>query len=105
MNKAVITGRLGEDAEIIDTKNGKIMVKLIVATRDMDETDWHQVKIVNDKLAMTCKKCSKGMIVSVSGKLKTRKHRQTGQFCFLENAQSLVFLRLLAQLLDGCFSQ
>jgi single-strand DNA-binding protein len=74
MNKAVITGRLGENAEIIDTKNGKIMVKLIVATRDMEETDWHQVKIINEKLAMTCKKCHKGMIVSISGKMKTRKY-------------------------------
>lgn len=74
MNKAIITGRLGEDAEVIDTKNGKFLVKLVVATRDMDQTDWHQVKIVNENLARTCKKCRKGMIISVSGKLKTRKH-------------------------------
>lgn len=74
MNKAVITGRLGEDAETINLNNGKFMVKLIVATRDIDETDWHQVKIIKENLALNCKKCSKGMLVSVSGKIKTRKY-------------------------------
>lgn len=73
MNKACITGRLGEKAEVIQTKNNNIMVKLIVATRDRDETDWHQVKIIRPDLAQTCQKCPKGQIVSISGKIKTKK--------------------------------
>lgn len=74
MNKAVLTGRLGEKAEVIPTKNGNFMVKLVIATRDRDETDWHQVKIINQDLARTCQKCPKGQIVSISGKIKTKKH-------------------------------
>lgn len=74
MNKAIIVGRLGENAEVIKLNNDKIMVKLIVATRDRDEVDWHQVKVVNHGLALTCQKCPKGQLISVSGSIKTKSY-------------------------------
>ena len=98
MNKAIITGRLGENAEIIDTKNGKIMIKLVVATRDFDEVDWHQVKIVRQDLAQTCKKCLKGQTVSISGKLKTKKFTDRNGSVHHEtyiNAEEVIFVSAL----------
>lgn len=96
MNKAIICGRLGVDAEIINTKNGNIMVKLVVATRDRDETDWHQVKVVDNKLALTCRKCTKGQIVSISGKIKTKKRfdekSQQNRYDTYIEAEEVIFL-------------
>lgn len=73
MNQANLAGRLGMDAEVIDTKNGNIMVKLVLATKDRDETDWHQIKVIDNALARTCVKLTKGQIIDVVGKIKTKK--------------------------------
>ena len=95
MNKVVLVGRLGENAEVIETKNGNIMIKLVLATRDRDQTDWHQIKIVDNKLALTCTKCSKNQLVSISGKIKTKKHidsRNITHYSTYIEAEDVIFL-------------
>lgn len=74
MNTVCLVGHLGKDAEVINTKSGTMMVKLIVATRSRvnldNKPDWHTV-MVKGKLAHTCVRCIKGMKVAVSGYLHT----------------------------------
>lgn len=82
MNRAIITGRLGADAELFDTQRGKAAM-LSVATsegwKDGDEwrerTDWHRVKTFIPGLAeMLAKHGTKGRRVEVIGKIQTSKY-------------------------------
>lgn len=78
MNNVILVGHLGKDAELITTKSGTSMVKLLIATRpkyrnkvdgrEENSPDWHKV-LVKGKLAQTCVRCKKGMKVAISGYL------------------------------------
>jgi single-strand DNA-binding protein len=83
MNKVFISGNLGANPEVKDTKSGTKVVNLSVATNERnrqpdgtykDHTEWHQV-VVFGKQAETCGKfLTKGSKVIVEGKLRTRKY-------------------------------
>jgi len=83
MNKVFISGNLGANPEVKDTKSGTKVVNLSVATNERnrqpdgtykDHTEWHQV-VVFGKQAETCGRyLSKGSKVIVEGKLRTRKY-------------------------------
>lgn len=72
MNVVNLVGNLGKDAEVIDTKSGGVLVKLLVAPRehDREKPEWVTV-VVKGKLAHTCSRCKKGMKVSIQGRLHT----------------------------------
>lgn len=89
MNRAILVGRLGSDAEVKETKNGHMAV-LNVATsegyRDKETkewkevTDWHRVVTFSDGLAeMLAKHGKKGRLVEIEGKNKTNKWEAEGE--------------------------
>jgi single-strand DNA-binding protein len=91
VNKVTLVGNLGKDPEVRNTQSGMKIVNLTVATSDSwtdkmtnerkDQTEWHRVVIMNDRLAETAEKyLKKGSKVYLEGKLQTRKWTdQSGQ--------------------------
>ncbi len=80
LNKVLLIGNLGSDPEMIQTKSGKTLVSLNLATNlsvpsgeDWQEiTDWHRVKAWG-KLAVICNKyLVKGRKIFVEGRLCRR---------------------------------
>jgi len=84
VNKVTLVGNLGKDPEIRNTQGGLKIVNLAVATSDSwndkisgerkEQTEWHRVVIMNDRLADVAEKyLKKGSKVYLEGKLQTRK--------------------------------
>lgn len=89
VNKVLITGNLGQDAEVKDTANGK-MVILSVATGDRwtdkqtqekkDRTDWHRITVFTTNADYLSNYAKKGALVHVEAELKNRKYQdETGK--------------------------
>lgn len=87
LNKVMIIGRLGKDPEIRYTQSQIPVATLTLATSETfvkdgvkkEETEWHKV-VVWDKLAGNCQKyLTKGSMVYVEGKLKTRMWEKNGE--------------------------
>ena len=81
LNKVMIIGRLGSDPEIRYTPSGSPVVNMSVATDEsyqkdgqkVEQTEWHRVQVWR-KLAEHCANyLSKGRLVFVEGRLRTRK--------------------------------
>ena len=90
MNKTILIGRLGQDAEQMNSA-----VRFTLATSDKvkgeDLTEWHNVVCVNanDKL---CSLLKKGCLVAVEGKVtynKTEKGTYCNILCF--NVKILIY--------------
>ncbi|HTJ89555.1 MAG TPA: single-stranded DNA-binding protein [Acidocella sp.] len=91
VNKVVLVGNLGRDPEVRNAQSGMKIVNLAVATSDTwndkvsgerkEQTEWHRVVIMNDRLADVAEKyLRKGSKVYLEGKLQTRKWTdQSGQ--------------------------
>ena len=87
MNKVVLLGRLGKDAEVKKFENGvKCTFTLATSERWTDKvtgekkesTEWHNIAVWG-KLAEICGKyCKKGDNVLVEGKLKTHQWEDNG---------------------------
>jgi single-strand DNA-binding protein len=84
VNKVTLVGNLGKDPEVRNTQGGMKIVNLAVATSDSwndktsgerkEQTEWHRVVIMNDRLADVAEKyLKKGSKVYLEGKLQTRK--------------------------------
>lgn len=84
VNKVTLVGNLGKDPEVRNAQSGMKIVNLTIATSDnwndkasgerKEQTEWHRVVIMNDRLAETAEKyLRKGSKVYVEGKLQTRK--------------------------------
>jgi len=84
VNKVTLVGNLGKDPEVRSTQGGMKIVNLAVATSDTwndkssgerkEQTEWHRVVIMNDRLADVAEKyLKKGSKVYLEGKLQTRK--------------------------------
>lgn len=81
LNKASLIGHLGKDPALVSFENGKLLAKFTLATSESfrddtgqvrTQTDWHQI-IVWGKTAEYAKKhLSKGQLVYVEGKIRTR---------------------------------
>lgn len=84
LNRIEIIGHLGREPEVRYLPSGSAVCNFTVATTEkwkdkntgqqMEETEWHRVSCF-DKLAEICGQyLTKGSLVYVSGKLKTRKY-------------------------------
>ena len=84
LNRIEIIGHLGREPEVRYLPSGAAVCNFTVATTEkwknkdtgqqMEETEWHRVSCF-DKLAEICGQyLTKGSLVYVSGKLKTRKY-------------------------------
>lgn len=91
INKVILLGHLGKDAEVRNTQSGKPVMNLRVATSEswkdrttgerVDRTEWHTVTVMNDRtIDAISQYLTKGTLVWVEGKLQTRKWQdQNGQ--------------------------
>lgn len=84
MNKVIIIGNLGKDPEVRQTKDGRSVANLTVATSDkwkdkrsgemQEKTEWHRVVVFNEHICKYVEKyAKKGAKVALVGKLTTRK--------------------------------
>ena len=88
VNKAIIIGRLGNDPDIKDTRNGGQIANLSIATSEtwkdksgekQERTEWHRVVIFNENLAkLAGQYLSKGDQVYLEGSIRTRKYEKDG---------------------------
>ncbi len=88
LNKVLLIGRLGADPEMRYTGTGMAVTTFSLATnrqwndRDgnvQEETDWHYV-VAWDRLAQICNEhLSKGRLVYIEGRLRTRTYEANGQ--------------------------
>lgn len=91
VNKVILVGNLGRDAEVRFMNDGGKVVQLSIATSESwrdkqsgerrERTEWHRVVIFNENLANIAEQyCKKGTSVYVEGQLQTRKWTdQSGQ--------------------------
>ena len=82
VNKVILVGNLGKDAELRTTKDGQKMVKLSLATKDnwkdkdgtrKERVEWHNVIIFSETIADIASTLKKGDKVYIEGQLQTRK--------------------------------
>ena len=91
VNKVILIGNLGRDPEIRQTKDGRPIANLSVATSETwkdkmsgerrKRTEWHRVVVFSEGLARIAEQyLKKGSKVYVEGQLQTRKWQdQNGQ--------------------------
>jgi single-strand DNA-binding protein len=86
-NIVILEGNLGDDVEIRTVgASEQTLAKLRVATsrryvtngEEKEVTDWHTV-VAWGKLGDRCESLSKGMFVSIRGRLSTRSYDKDGQ--------------------------
>lgn len=83
INKVTLIGRLGKDPEIRHNQEGDPIANLTVATTEkwknkagewQELTEWHRVVVFSSGLAKYIKEyATKGALLYIEGKLKTRK--------------------------------
>lgn len=80
-NKAIITGRLGQDPEVRYTQDGTAVTNLSVATSEsfndkdgkrQEKTEWHKVVIWGKQAENVAQYLGKGRLAQIEGKLQTR---------------------------------
>jgi len=91
INKVILVGNLGADPEIRQTKDGRPIANLSIATGESwkdkntgerrEKTEWHRVVIFSEGLAKIAEQyLRKGSKVYLEGQLQTRKWQdQNGQ--------------------------
>lgn len=87
MNKCILIGTLGADAELRETQNGQPVLTLRLATsetrgsgQDRKElTEWHRCSLWGDRAAKLAPYMVKGERLMVEGKIRTRSWDKDGQ--------------------------
>lgn len=90
VNKVILVGNLGKDAERIHFQNGGGCVRFSVATSESwkdknsgekkERTEWHNVVVFQEALIKWAEKLKKGNRVYIEGRIVTRKWQdQHGQ--------------------------
>ena len=85
INRAILLGHVGRDAEIRTTQSGDSVATFSLATTEhwkdkttgerREETQWHQVVVFNQNIVNVCRDyVKKGGRVSVEGAIKTREY-------------------------------
>ena len=87
VNKVILVGRLGKDPEVRAMENGRKVANFSLATDDsykdrdgnkVDRTDWHNIVFWGPQAEIVERFLTKGKLVYVEGKLKTRSYEQDG---------------------------
>ena len=89
MNKVMLIGNLGKDAEVKTFDNGGKVVNFTVATTERgyttkdgrqipDKTEWHDCVIKRDGLTKVGDYLKKGIKVYVEGKIESREYEKDG---------------------------
>lgn len=86
-NQVQLIGRIGQDLEVNETKNGKKVLNFSVATdagADKNNegeriTDWNSCVAWEKTGELIAEHCAKGDLVLVKGQLKTRTSEKDGQ--------------------------
>ncbi|MDC1316064.1 single-stranded DNA-binding protein [Alphaproteobacteria bacterium] len=84
VNKVILLGNLGGDPDVRSTSSGGRFASFSIATSTKyrnketqqmeDKTEWHRIKIFNEKLADICEKyLKKGSKIYIEGQLQTSK--------------------------------
>jgi single-strand DNA-binding protein len=83
VNKVILVGRLGNDPEIKNTQNGKVVCQISLATSDVwtdkqtsqkqEKTEWHRVVFFDRQAEIVGEYLQKGSQIYVEGSLQTRK--------------------------------
>jgi single-strand DNA-binding protein len=99
INKVEIQGFLGRDAEIKTFDSGRTLISLNVATDEsyksntgewVKNTTWHNVAYWKNNIDEIAESLKKGKLVSVIGKLNTRKYTD-------KNGQEKYITEIVAQ--------
>lgn len=82
VNKIIVIGHIGQDADVKTTRNGNKIVNLSIATseswRDKNDgerrerTQWHRVVVFNESLVEEAGRLKKGTQVYVEGQMEYR---------------------------------
>ena len=80
INKVILIGRLGADAEVKQTSKGDSMANLSLATnkkfKDDEKTTWHKIVVFDPRIADTMGKyAKKGTMLYVEGEIETRSYK------------------------------
>ena len=87
VNKVILIGTLGKDAEVRNLQGGSIVASVTMATNDsytdkngekVNSTEWHNVEFWNKSAEVVSKYTKKGSQIYVEGKLKTEKYDKDG---------------------------
>lgn len=88
VNKVIIVGRLGKDPEVRHLENGASVANFSVATSEVykdrntgerkEQTEWHNVVLWRGLAEVAEKYLTKGDMVYVEGKLRTRSWEKDG---------------------------
>ena len=88
LNKVQLIGRLGKDPEVRHLDSGMTVSNFSIATSEsytnkqgekVEQTEWHNI-VARGKLAEIIEKwVTKGMLIYIEGKLKTRKWEKDSQ--------------------------
>lgn len=88
LNKVQLIGRLGKDPEVRHLDSGLTVSNFSIATSEsytnkqgekVEQTEWHNI-VARGKLAEIIEKwVTKGMLIYIEGKLKTRKWEKDSQ--------------------------
>lgn len=88
LNKVQLIGRLGKDPEVRHIDSGMTVSNFSIATSEsytnktgekVEQTEWHNI-VAWGKLAEIIEKwVTKGMLIYIEGRLKTRKWEKDGQ--------------------------
>jgi len=94
MNKALILGNLGRDAEIRTTAGGSTFASFSVATTEkwtgkdgdkQEQTEWHRIVWWSKQAQTLHPYLTKGKQVLVEGRIQTRQYEKDGQKQFSTN--------------------
>jgi len=83
INKVILIGRLGADAEVKQTSKGDSMANMSLATnkkfKEEEKTTWHKVVVFDPRIADTMGKYAKaGTMLYVEGEIETRSYQDSG---------------------------
>jgi single-strand DNA-binding protein len=81
VNKVILIGNLGADVELRETKGGKAVAEIRMATSmrvgDEEKTEWHRVVVWDKSAENAAKYLAKGSKVYVEGRLQTRQYEDS----------------------------
>ena len=81
VNKVILLGNLGKDPDVTTLESGVKVARFPLATNEyykgkdgnpVEQTEWHQVVLWRNRAELAEKYLSKGRMVYVEGRLKTR---------------------------------